>query len=283
MSVGYGIRAGYVIESTYGNDPGGTLNWIGLIQSIRPTVDRGIIKKKGMGSVIHDFLIPGPRGFEFTIDFLLQDTNMIKYAIQNSGGSATRGINESLKSFTFEIAINDVYFNLLGSKINRLTVRSRIDEEVTASMNLICKTVNTYTSQQHASPTASSTAPVIFSGTKIERPSGTDLFASEFSFEINNNLKRINKFNVSGASDLDTLIEGALEATGTATIWFENKSLWDEVASATANNIIASYKHSTTNTITFGSAVFDTGEVSSEVDTPAVYTLAWDCTGVTYA
>lgn len=214
----------YVEESSYGVTPGSPdMLGIGTIESIDPALDPGLIKVRGIGSRDLQAIKKGLRQVSLSVVYNLANINFLDNVISLDSMSI-----EAL----YDRAAAIISLNHKGCIINRLGVNCEIEGLLKVSATVIgqdlavgtSKIGNTYTPAEGA--LAGNESYMKKGGVAMER--GTD-----YSWEINNNLKRVPVIRASNAHLLKYLCARHRQLSGEIVFEFESKEEFDDVINDT--------------------------------------------------
>jgi len=243
----------YVEEATYGTLPTAspTLLWIGDVTDIKPTVDIGLqsIRKVGSEDVYQHVL--GARQTRLDLEFGLQSSTFIKYAI-NAQGGGTGSIDKSL-SMLYSVAMGgqggtENFFVLTGVRPDTLKLAIKPKQIHKATMTMFA--------QANSGPEASSgittptyatdpaTAPWNFAdmGTTPVTLAGTNLDITELNLQFARNLEEV--YTLQQVTPM-FLPPKNREITGDLTVAWENATYYTDLQALTEGSLVVTLKNGT--------------------------------------
>ncbi len=247
----------YVEESSYATFPTNpAMNWIAPIASADLKADMQSVMLPQLGSEDLKYIIKGAEQYTFDIEFPLQNSTFVKYGVNSQGGGAG-SIDKSL-SLLFSAKLGGVvsgtenYVQVLGSRINAITLSSQVGQNTTAKCTIFAKSVPVPSSSSPlGSGSAASdpgTVPWMFydGGTNPITIGGVNPDVREFSCTVERNLERL---HVLGSSQHKFLTPKQRRINGSFTIVWEDTNQYTNLTSDTGVTISWVLK-SATSTLT---------------------------------
>jgi hypothetical protein len=190
----------YMAESVYGVLPAAprTWLWIGVIDSVEPSLDPSLLKLRGAGSRYVAYLKQGLRKVDLKLSYLYQDKGFLNAIMQ--GLPVGSGMPLSVEVFWNKITDGTVQVSLVhtGFLQDQVSISGKVvsgeDTEVMVAVQGMAQDVDLRTTHPTGTnnyPAPPVTAPKLTSDCSIEIPTASPLEVfSEFNLTIKNNLKR---------------------------------------------------------------------------------------------
>jgi len=217
-------KAYYVEESTYGVTPTNpTMLGIATAESLEPALNPGLMKVRGIGSRDLQAIRKGVRQVGLKIAYNLPSDAPINF-LQHV---------QTLKSLSVEVIYEkstDI-IDLLhkGCRFNSLTVECSVEGLLEAVAELIGQDVVVGTSKISGATYADYSGAVPYYESYVKKGGTTLERVTDFSFTIENNLKRVPVIRTSSGHLLKYLPERHRNCSGEITFDFETKQEFDDV------------------------------------------------------
>jgi len=247
----------YVEEATYGTFPTNpAMQWIAPIASADLKADMQSVTIPQLGIEDLKYIIKGAEQYTFDLEYPMQNSTFAKYGVNPQGGGAG-AIDKSL-SLLFSAKLGGVvsgtenYVQVLGSRINSITLSSQVGQQTNAKVNLFAKSIPVPSS---ASPLGSGSAatdpgtnPWMFydGGTNPVTIGAVNPDVREISVSVNRNLERV---YVLGSSQQKFQPPKQRRISGSFTIVWEDTNQYTNLTSDTGVTIAWVLK-SATSTLT---------------------------------
>jgi len=217
-------KAYYVEESTYGVTPTNpTMLGIATAESLEPALNPELIKVRGTGSRDLQAIRKGVRQVGLKIAYSLPSDSPINF-LQHV---------QTLKSLSVEVfyekSIGIVDLLHKGCRFNRLTVECSVEGLLKAVAELIGQDVAVGTSKISGATYADYSGAVPYYESYVKKSGTTLERVTEFSFTIENNLKRVPVIRTTSGHLLKYLPERHRNCSGEVTFDFETKEEFDNV------------------------------------------------------
>jgi hypothetical protein len=217
-------KAYYVEESTYGVTPANpSMLGIATAESVEPTLTPSLIKVRGAGSRDLQAIRKGLRQVELKIAYNLPSDSPINF-LQHV---------QTLKSLSVEVIYEKStgIIDLLhkGCRFNRLTVECSVEGLLKAVAELIGQDVAVGTSKISGATYADYSGAVPYYSSYVKKGGVTLERVTDFSFTIENNLKRVPVIRTTSGHMLKYLPERHRECSGEVTFEFETKEEFDDI------------------------------------------------------
>ena len=221
-------KAYYVEESTYGVTPTNpTMLGIATAESVEPALNPGLIKVRGTGSRDLQAIRKGVRQVGLKIAYNLPSDSPINF-LQHV---------QTLKSLSVEVIYEKStgIIDLLhkGCRFNRLTVECSVEGLLKAVADLIGQDVAVGTSKISGATYADYSGAVPYYESYVKKGGTTLERVTDFSFTIENNLKRVPVIRTTSGHLLKYLPERHRNCSGEVTFDFETKQEFDDVINDT--------------------------------------------------
>jgi len=221
-------KAYYVEESTYGVTPTNpTMLGIATAESVEPALNPGLMKVRGIGSRDLQAIRKGVRQVGLKIAYNLPSDSPINF-LQHV---------QTLKSLSVEVIYEkstDI-IDLLhkGCRFNSLTVECSVEGLLEAVAELIGQDVAVGTSKISGATYADYSGAVPYYESYVKKGGTTLERVTDFSFTIENNLKRVPVIRTTSGHLLKYLPERHRNCSGEITFDFETKQEFDDVINDT--------------------------------------------------
>jgi hypothetical protein len=239
---------GWIIQaSNFGTSPSTvTWNWIGQVQSfeisdnvsnkeIRTLPDQDDTESRGIRDIRKGLEEHGA-----SLEFYPQKdsgTYSLDSLLQFATGSLT-GMTNRVRALSFFASDGSDYYRLVGSKINTLSIEVSLGEPVKVSADIFCKDtlLTAQTAPTHAAEIT--TAPVIWSDCNITIGGSNPGNVTDFSLEINNNLQRNYRINVTDPDLVYEISQKGRDLSGSVTFNFESQTELTNMLASTLRAIV---------------------------------------------
>jgi hypothetical protein len=190
----------YMVESVYGVLPSAprTWLWIGVIDSVEPSIDPSLLQMRGAGSRYASYLKQGLRKVDLKLTYLYQNKTFLSNIV--TGLPLGSGVPFSAEVYWNKVTDGTVQVSLVhtGCLLDQVSISGKVvsgqDMEVMVDAQIIAQNVDPRTTHPTGTnnyPTPPVTVPKLTSDCSIEIPTGGPLEVfSEFALTIKNNLKR---------------------------------------------------------------------------------------------
>jgi len=217
-------KAYYVEESTYGVTPTNpSMLGIATAESVEPALNPGLIKVHGTGSRDLQAIRKGVRQVGLKIAYNLPSDSPINF-LQHV---------QTLKSLSVEVIYEKStgIIDLLhkGCRFNRLTVECSAEGLLKAVAELIGQDVTVGTSKISGANYADYSGAVPYYSSYVKKGGATLERVTDFSFTIENNLKRVPVIRTTSGHVLKYLPERHRNCSGEVTFDFETKEEFDDI------------------------------------------------------
>lgn len=176
-------KAYFIEETTYGETPANpAMVSIGVVQEAQPTLNPSLVKVRGLGSRDLHSLKRGLRQADLQIVFGVQNINFLQHA-------AT--LNSLSVEVFYEKSSGTISLLHKGCRINRLTIEVSAEELMKATAELVGQDVTVGTAKVGASYGDYSDPPVAWHDTYVKKDTTVLERVTDYSFMIENNLKRV--------------------------------------------------------------------------------------------
>ena len=217
-------KAYYVEESTYGVTPTNpSMLGIATAESVEPALNPGLIKVRGTGSRDLQAIRKGVRQVGLKIAYNLPSDSPINF-LQHV---------QTLKSLSVEVfyekstGIIDLLHK--GCRFNRLTIECSVEGLLKAVAELIGQDVAVGTSKISGATYADYSGAVPYYESYVKKGGTTLERVTDFSFTIENNLKRVPVIRTTSGHLLKYLPERHRDCSGEVTFDFETKEEFDNI------------------------------------------------------
>lgn len=217
-------KAYYVEESTYGVTPTNpSMLGIATAESVEPAINPGLIKVRGTGSRDLQAIRKGVRQVGLKIAYNLPSEAPINFLqhVQTLDSLSVEVIYEK------SAGIIDLLHK--GCRFNRLTVECSVEGLMKAVAELIGQDVAVGTSKITGATYADYSGAVPYYESYVKKGGTTLERVTDFSFTIENNLKRVPVIRTTSGHLLKYLPERHRNCNGEITFDFETKEEFDDV------------------------------------------------------
>lgn len=269
----YGAEEGkgyYIEEAIYGTTPGSPdMLGIGTIENIEPALDPSLIKVRGIGSRDLQAIKKGLRKVGLTVTYNLANINFLSNVTE-------------LDSMSIEVLYDrtgaEISLNHKGCIIDRLGVNCEIEGLLKVNADVISQDLavatskigNTYTPAEGA--LAGNESYIKKGGVAMER-------ATDYSWDIHNNLKRVPVIRASNAHLLKYLCVRHRNLTGEIVFEFESKEEFDDIISD--NDFSLEFGLGGAHKATFTNCKWDSVRSPTHIEDLVSLRAPWTAKGVT--
>jgi len=217
-------KAYYVEESTYGVTPTNpTMLGIATAESLEPALNPGLIKVRGTGSRDLQAIRKGVRQVELKIAYNLPSEAPINF-LQH-----VQTLNSLSVEVIYEKSTGIIDLLHKGCRFNRLTVECSAEGLLKAVAELIGQDVAVGTSKISGATYADYSGAVPYYESYVKKGGTTLERVTDFSFTIENNLKRVPVIRTTSGHLLKYLPERHRNCSGEITFDFETKEEFDDI------------------------------------------------------
>jgi hypothetical protein len=222
---GHEAKTYFVEETTYGELPSNPqMASIGVVSDVEPNLNPSLIKVRGIGSRDLQFLRKGLRQAELKLVYNPQNINLLQHV-------AT--LTSLCVEVFFEKTGNIVSVLQKGCRINNLTVEVSAEELMKVTAELIGQNVVVGTAKVGTNYGDYSTPPMAWYDTYVKKDSVALERATDYSFTIKNNLKKVPVIRASSGYLLKYLPARHRELSGELVCDFETKEDLDAILNDT--------------------------------------------------
>jgi hypothetical protein len=249
----------YVEEATYNVFPTNpeSINWIGIVDNFDPKADLPPIAVRGLGSEDVQHLIKGIENYDLTIDYALQNTDFLKYAI-NAQGAGAGSIDKSLSlALGIKLGASTYYYKFSGGRPNSVTITGKPGEAHKVSVQMLMASMGIPTTTDPkgtgAWETPVTTAPWTFTSVASNPVTvgGTGIPTSEISVTVNRNLDPI---RVIGNGQIAYLPPKQREITANISLAWLDTNRYTDLQNYTARDLV--WTLNSGNTLTLSECKF---------------------------
>lgn len=269
----------YGKETEFGKKPASTNNWIGIVQSFSPEEANNLTRQYGLGS--RNFLQSkvGTKTYEGSIEYLVQDIDMLEYALGKKEVDSTSGLvtfseANDLPSLTFTsgfLGTTDFVRDYLGAKVDTFTLTAEKEEALTAELEFIAKEMVSGTT---------GTAPVADVSSYFSFYEGTvtingveQALVEEFELEISNGLEGL--FAINGEQTVARIQEGQREYSLSVGFIFEDTAQFELFQNGISFDVTLKFVAPDGRELTINAhdCKYDTNEIELSAEDYAVQSL----------
>jgi hypothetical protein len=263
---GAAVKTQYVEEVTYGQTPTNpTFLWIGIIQNVEPSYDRGLIKLPGIGTRDLTYILKGLAQYGVALQYAYQNKTFLHFV---------KDLNDfSLETWFEKGSLINSYLNK-GAMINALTVSASVNEPVTVKPDIILQDVAISTNHPSGATYANDpgTVPKTWYDTQATLDAAVIDALTDWHFTVNNNLQRFPVIRSSSGDLLKFLIERQRQLSGELTVAYMDSALLAKVAGATEFTLVFTVG---SDTFTFNNCKFDAGRFAAKPVEVVPQRLPW--------
>jgi hypothetical protein len=221
-------KAYYVVESTYGETPTNpSMTGLATAENIEPNLNPGLIKVRGTGSRDLQAIRKGLRQVGLKIGYNLPAASPIDFLLH------IQTLNSLSLEVTYEKATAIIDLLYTGCRLNTITVECSVEDLLKATVELIGQDVAVGTSKISGATYADHSGAIPYYESYIKKDTTTLDHVTDFSFTIENNLKRVPVIRTTDGHLLKYLPERHRNCTGEVTFDFETKDEFDDVINDT--------------------------------------------------
>jgi len=218
----------YVVESTYGVTPTNpTMLGIATAESVEPALNPELIKIRGTGSRDLQSIRKGVRQVGLKIAYNLPSDSPINF-LQH-----VQTLNSLSVEVIYEKSTGIIDLLHKGCRFNRLTVECSVEGLLKAVAELIGQDVAVGTSKISGATYADYSGAVPYYESYVKKGGTTLERVTDFSFTIENNLKRVPVIRTTSGHLLKYLPERHRNCSGEITFDFETREEFDNVVNDT--------------------------------------------------
>jgi len=256
MYEGHEAKAYFVEETTYGETPTNPqMAAVGVVYEVEPILNPNLVKVRGIGSRDLQFLRKGLRQAELKLVYGLQNINLLQHVATLT--------SLSVEVF-YEKPSNIISALYKGCRIDSLTVEVSAEEMMKVTAELIGQNVAVSTAKIGAGYGDYSNPPAAWYDTYVKKDSATLEHATDYSFFIKNNLKRVAVVRSSSGHLLKYLPARHRELSGELVCDFETKDELDVILNDTEFNL--EFGLGNTNKAVFNGCKWDSSTLSTRAN-----------------
>lgn len=269
----------YEPEATRGANPGGTFNWIGIVQRFNKRINPNLIPVRGTGSDKVQHHPPGRAEFDFGVEYSVQDPGLIGEMLipTAAGKSSTVEIRDSGDGVTYK------YWLYTGLILDNLSITSRVGEVLTArmtggSMDLTVTGSSGIGTDPTGPPAGtkfkSSNEPALWHDGSVKVGASDAPEIIEYNLNVSHSATR--RYGFSNNKPRDN-IPNEFKASGTLifTTEYGSGDYIGDIIAGTKQDLVF-YLYSTTDYITVSNAKFARLDNPSEANTVLTETFAFE-------
>jgi len=223
-----------VEESTYGTTPTNPSMYGASAESVEPAINPSNIKVRGIGSIDLQALKKGLRNVGLKVAYPLPSDAPIDF-LQHAKAELDHSLSIQVLYYKGIFASATDIISLLhkGCKFQRLTVECHIDDVVKATAELIGQDLDVGTAKITGATYGDRVGAVPFYESYVKKATTTLDRVTDWSFIIENNLKRVPVIRTTNGYLLKYLPHRHRNLTGELTFEFESKEEFDDVVNET--------------------------------------------------
>lgn len=224
----------YVEESTYGTTPTNPSMYGASAESVEPAINPSNIKVRGIGSIDLQAIKKGLRNVGLKVAYPLPSDAPIDF-LQHAKAELNHSLSIQVLYYkgVFASATDIISLIHKGCKFQRLTVECHIDDVVKATAELIGQDLDVGTAKITGATYGDRVRAVPFYESYVKKATTTLDRVTDWSFIIENNLKRVPVIRTTNGYLLKYLPHRHRNLTGELTFEFESKEEFDDVINDT--------------------------------------------------
>jgi len=238
----------YGEESSYGTEV--TPDQFLLARTVDPSERVNLKRIRHAGNRGYFIQILGKKEYSGSFEYLVQNGKFLKFALgacSDSGSDPyTHEIteNDTLPSFTLEVAMGSFVRRYAGCKVSKLTISNAIDEPLRASVDWIAQSVTKYGTA--TSVTDVTTEPYVFSQGAVTINSQAAAGVQSFDWTFDNGSHAIHHL---GDDELEYLIGGPRSSEVSMEIVLLDSTYWDLLTAGTEFDAYIVYTRGANDTL----------------------------------